>query len=250
MTHSIGDSERQADVFHQSRPELLSYATRLTARHEVAEELVQEAAVRLLADSSRLPDDPAQLRAWLFRVVSNLAIDYLRRHSTWREVVLIDVRARAEADEHFVKYSSSLRGSPEVAALAREHLAVCFSCTSRNLPPEQSAALILKEVHAFSIRETADMLDATPIQVKNWLQQARRTMHERYAATCALVNKQGVCHQCIELDGFFNGAARDPLAGTPHDVDARLAVMRERPGAPLTPWHRRMLQFIDDVLTD
>lgn len=240
-------TETRATSFERHRRELVGYATRLVLREAVAEELVQEAAVRLLGDE-RLADDDRQIRAWLFRVVSNLAIDHLRRHSTWREMVLVDTRARAEADPDYVSASLALRGSPEMAAIAREHLVICFACTLRNLPPRQAAALLLREVHGFSTAEAAEMLEATTTQVKNAVQQARRTMTERYGHTCALITKAGVCHQCVELDGFFNGQRRDPLAGTTRDVAARLAIVRETREAALGPWHRRMLRLVDEVL--
>ncbi|MBI4486164.1 MAG: hypothetical protein HY655_09155 [Acidobacteria bacterium] len=54
-----------------------------------------------------------------------------------------------------------------MTAIAPEHLAVCFACTLRNLPPLEAAALLLREVHGFSTAETAKVLDATPVQVKN-----------------------------------------------------------------------------------
>jgi len=240
-------SAERAAVYERHRRELIAYATRLVVRPAVAEELVQEAALRLLGED-RVPVDENQLRAWLFRVVSNLAIDHLRRHSTWREQMPVDLRARAEADPAFMAASGAMRGAPEMAAIAREHLAVCFGCTLRNLPPREAAALLLKEVHGFTTREAADALDASPVQVKNWLQSARRTLDERYGATCALVAKQGVCHQCVELDVYFNGARRDPLAGTARDLRARIAIVREQADATPGPWHRRLLALVDEVL--
>lgn len=247
-SHEPHESFRVAS-YERHRRELVSYATRMVLRTEVAQELVQDAAVRLLEDQ-KLPDDDAQIRAWLFRVVSNLAIDHRRRHSTWRELVLIDTRDRAEADPVYVRQSLALRGSPEMAAIAREHLAVCFACTLRNLPPPQAAALLLREVHGFSTAETAETLEATTIQVKNWVQRARRTMSERYAHTCALVTKTGACHQCVELDQFFNGERRDPLAGTKRTVADRLAILKNTREAALGPWHRRMLRLVAAVLNE
>jgi RNA polymerase sigma-70 factor (ECF subfamily) len=125
---------------------------------------------------------------------------------------------------------------------------VCFACTLRNLPPRQAAALLLREVNGFSVGETAEALEATGVKVKNWIQQARRTMEARYAHTCALVTKQGVCHQCVELDGFFNGQHRDPLEGTARDLSGRLDILKETRAAALGPWHRRMLRLVDEVL--
>jgi RNA polymerase sigma-70 factor (ECF subfamily) len=243
----LQETDTRADIYERHRRELVNYATRLVVRESVAEELTQEAALRLLQDQ-RLPNDEGHIRAWLFRVVSNLAIDHLRRHSTWRELVLIDARERAVADPEFVAESQQMRGSPELAAIAREHLAVCFACTLRNLPPQQAAALLFREVYGFSTEETAESLEATVVQVKNWIQQARRTVEERYAHSCALVTKQGVCHQCVELDGFFNGRSRDPLDGTARNLDARLAILRETREAALGPCHRRMLRLVDEVL--
>lgn len=244
---STAASQSRADSYERHRRELGNYATRLVLRHSVAEEIVQEAALRLLSEPE-LPDDDAQVRAWLFRVVSNLAIDYLRRHSTWREMALQDTRKKAEADPVFVAESVALRGNPEMAAIAREHLAVCLACALRNLPPQQAAALLLREVHGFSTAETASTLEVTPIQVKNWIQQARRVMTDRYAHTCALVTKQGVCYQCVELDDFFNGQQRDPLAGSARTAAARLSILRDTREAALGPWHRRMLMLVDDIL--
>ena len=240
-------ADTRADIYERHRRELVNYATRLVVREGVAEEIVQEAAVRLLQDR-RLPDDESQIRPWLFRVVSNLAIDYLRRHSTWKELVLVDARERAAVDRSFIVESEGMRGSPELSTIAREHLAVCFACTLRNLPPEQAAALLLREVYDFSTVETAEALEASPVKVKNWIQRARRTLEQRYAHTCALVTKQGVCYQCVELDGFFNGQSRDPLQSTARSLDARLAILRETRNAALGPWHKRMLRLVDDVL--
>ena len=240
--------DRRTAAYERHRRELRAYVMRLVVRPDVAEELVQDAAVRMLT-AGRVPDDPAELRAWLFAVATRLAIDYLRRHSTWRELVLVETQKRCSRDEAFVARSRSLRGSPEQEAIAREHLAVCLSCTLRNLPPFDSASLLLKEIYDFSTAEIAAMLDATPVQVKNWLQRARRTLHERYAETCALVTQRGVCHQCVELDRFFNGQERDPLAGTMRDVQARLRLVRERrDDGSLGPWHRAMLRILDDVV--
>ena len=64
----------------------------------------------------------------------------------------------------------------------------------------------------------------------------------------ALVTKQGVCHQCVELDGFFNARSRDPLDGTDRTLEARLGILRETREAALGPWHRRMLRLVDEVL--
>ena len=83
--------ERVAATFQTNRKALAGYLTRLVVREDIAEELVQQAAVRALEQES-LPADAAEMRAWFFHVATNLALDHLRRHSTWREGVLGETR--------------------------------------------------------------------------------------------------------------------------------------------------------------
>lgn len=234
-------------AFERLRPELTGYVTRLVTRADVAEDVVQQTAVRLL-EAATVPEEPVALRRWIFRVGTNLAIDHLRRHSTWRETFLEDARARAEGDPAFVAESLGLRGSPETTQIAREHLDVCLACTLRNAGPDGAAALLLREAYGFTVDEVAEVLGARPAQVKGWIQSARAALEARYATTCALVSRTGVCHQCVELDGFFGSKQGDPLDGTRRDVGARLAIVRERAREGLGPWHRRMLALADDVL--
>lgn len=241
-------ADRLAAAYQETRPDLVDYLTRLVTRPDVAEELAQEAALRLI----RLPgpglEDLVAVRPWLFRVGSNLALDHLRRHSTWREDALVGIRRRADRDQGFQAESRLMVGSPEMAYIAREHLSVCLSCTLRNLPPQHAAAVLLVEVFDHSISQAAFALDATTGQAKNWLQAGREQLRAIYASTCALVTKGGVCYQCVELAEFFNHRATDPLEGSARDIDARFAAARASRAAPMGRWHRMMLRLIDDLL--
>ncbi|APR88145.1 RNA polymerase sigma-70 factor, ECF subfamily protein [Minicystis rosea] len=241
--------ERVAEAFAAHRRALTTYLTRMVVREDLAEELVQEAAIRAL-EAEALPETPGELRAWLFRVATNLALDHLRRHSTWRETVLVDTKARAHVDVEFLATSTALRGSPETRSIAREHLAVCFACTLRSLEPHESAALLLKEVYDFTVEEVAKVMDASFGQAKAWIQSARARLTAKYAASCALVTQAGVCFQCVELDRFFGGNQGDPLAGTARDLDARLVVLRTKREASLGPWHRAMMRLVDEVVKE
>lgn len=241
--------EQVAAAFQSTRKSLEGYLTRLVVRAEIAEELVQQAAVRAL-EQERLPEEAAELRAWLFGVATNLALDHLRKHSTWREGVLDETRGRAGEDAGFVAESRLLAGSAEMKTIAKDHLAVCFACTLRNLRHEESAALLLKEVYDFTVDEVARVMGASFGQAKGWIQSARAQLKAKYDASCALVAQEGVCFQCVELDRFFQADQGDPLAGTDRDVAARLAIVRERREVPLGRWHRQMMRLVEDVLDD
>ena len=237
---------RVAAIYERHRRELVVYVSRLVRYNAVAEEIAQEAVMRLL-QQDHVGEDENTVRAWLYRVSTNIALDHLRRHSTNREFPLLEARQRAENDVGFVKASQDLRGSPETRAIAREHLAACFACTLRNLPAHHAAALLLKEVHGFSTPEVADIVGARFTQVKNWIQAARDELTTLYSTTCALVTKEGVCFQCVELDRFFNDDEKSPLQNSV-DLEARLAVLRELKQKPLGPWHAKLFEFVNGVI--
>jgi RNA polymerase sigma-70 factor (ECF subfamily) len=117
----------------------------------------------------------------------------------------------------------------------------------RNLPPQQAATLLLKEVHDFSLQETAGLLNAGVPQAKNWLQDARAYMRRRYAQTCALIGKQGVCYQCVELAEFFQAQDKQPLPANTDDIESRLAIAREFHSRPWGAWHQMILRLIDTL---
>ena len=238
------DADQFAERFEAVRAELTGYLTRLTLRPAVAEELAQETAVRGLQNLLKLPAADDELRAWLFRVATNLAVDHRRKKEPVPETVMLDLQRRAEASPGFYAEARPLRGSPVMAAIAREHLAACLACALGRFPPEQAAALLLVEMVGFTVAEAADMLEARPAQVKGWLTSTRAATAERYGRTCALVAKQGVCHQCVELDGFYGADRGDPLAGTARTVDDRLAVLRTQPPGR---WTAVLAGLLDEI---
>lgn len=221
------------------RPELLAYLQRLTGRLAIAEEVLQEALLRGHEHRAELPEPEGEVRAWLFAVATRLAIDAMRKHSNWRESALDDFRQACESDPEFVRLSLEMAGTPETENIAVEHLAACFTCVLRSFPEHKAAALLLREVYGFSMDEAASLLNASNAQVKNWLQETRRALNDRYERQCALINKNGVCHQCRELAGFFRQAAGD-LEGSARDLDARIGALRSLRDKEFGRWHTMM----------
>lgn len=232
--------------FSGARQELLSYLSRLVIRPHIADDLLQTVYLRCLEAKERLPSTSEGMRAWMFKVASNLAIDEVRRHASWRETMMGDLREVAVASDAFVARSKALAGTPETKAIAREHLVACMACTLRNLPERKAAAVLLKEVHGFDLADTAQILDASPTQVKNWLQEGRAVLNERYGQTCALVVKAGVCYQCVELDGFFGSNQGAPMPEG-SGLEARFAIASEQRQQPWGAWHGIMWDLIDEV---
>ncbi len=83
---AMEDKPSYRQVFDAEESPLLRFAHGLVGQRETAEDLVQEAFLRLHAHW----DEVANPRAWLFRAVRNLALNYRRDHR--RETPLADDR--------------------------------------------------------------------------------------------------------------------------------------------------------------
>ena len=54
------------------------------------------------------------------------------------------------------------------------------------------------------IHEISVIIDVSEAMVKYYLNTGRAKMMSIFDGRCALINKEGVCHQCSELNGMFN----------------------------------------------
>jgi RNA polymerase sigma-70 factor (ECF subfamily) len=235
------------ECFTILQPELLNYLVRLVTRRSIAEELCQETALRLLQNPDKIPTDDDGFRAWCFRIATNLGLDYLRKRGTLSESLLLDARKVAGNRPQFITESLTIRGTAEAKTIAREHLVICFSCTLGQLAPEQAAALLLKEIFDFRNEEIAEILVARFAQVKNWLQSARSIMLARYQTSCALINKQGLCYQCAQLDDFHGGQQGSPLPDMATAWEDRLTLVRQSRTTATGTWTKLLNGLLEEL---
>jgi RNA polymerase sigma-70 factor (ECF subfamily) len=190
--------------FEKIRGSLRSYLLRVSASVNDAEDLVQDTYLKAVdkLDSFR---GESSLKTWLFAIASNLAKDNLKARRRWVENVTDIARAAASSHQEFFQEAMQIRAtSPQGQFEAKEHIAFCFTCISKSLPLEQQLCIFLKEVYEFKVSEIVLILDTTEAMVKYYLHVGRSKMINIFDGRCALINKEGVCHQCSELNGVFN----------------------------------------------
>jgi RNA polymerase sigma-70 factor (ECF subfamily) len=150
------------------------------------------------------------LKTWVFSIASNLARDLLKSKKRWPETVTDICREEVLGNKKFIQKAMHIREtSPQGNFEIREHIAFCFTCVSRSLPLEGHLVLLLKEVYSFKVKEIAQILQFSEAMVKYHLHVSRNKMIEIFDGRCSLINKQGVCHQCTELNGIFNPKQKD-----------------------------------------
>jgi RNA polymerase sigma-70 factor (ECF subfamily) len=190
--------------FERIIAQLKSYLLRITASVIDAEDIVQDTYIKGLEKRETFRGE-SSLKTWLFTIASNLAKDNLRVQKRWTENVTDLSREAAKNDEQFFHETMNIRMTSSQGQFeAKEHIAFCFTCISKSLPLEQQLCVFLKEVYEFKITEIATILNTTEAMSKYYLHAARSKMINIFDGRCALINKEGVCHQCSELNGIFN----------------------------------------------
>lgn len=199
-----GDINAFQSLFGEFQNQLKSYLYRLLANRNDAEDLTHDTFIKAF-DKLHTFRGEASLKTWFFQIATNLSYNYLQRQKRWTEDV-------SEKAKNLVLENENLRNeiisvhetSPEARYDMKEHIDTCFTCISKNLPIENQIALMLKDVYDFSVAEICHILNKTEGVVKYLLQDGRNTMTAIFDRRCALVNKNGICHQCSELNGWFN----------------------------------------------
>jgi RNA polymerase sigma-70 factor (ECF subfamily) len=143
------------------RPELHRYCARLTGSVIDGEDVVQDTFVRAFVALDEL-DESTPMRAWLFRIAHNRALDVLRSRAI-RPAEPIE-KAQEVADPEIP--------DPAEVMMRREAVETAVFRFAE-LPTMQRSVVILKDVLDQSLEEIAAMLDLTVNAVKAHLARGR-----------------------------------------------------------------------------
>jgi RNA polymerase sigma-70 factor (ECF subfamily) len=151
----IADRVRFRRLYEHTCLHLLRYVTRTIGNVAIAEDIVQETYVRSLA-ARTLPVNEDEARAYLFRVASNLMVDYWRQRKR--------IRNRQHEPEDHVAIADPARG-------------IDVSRIFHHLKPQERQLVWLAHVEGEDHISIARILSLKPASVKVLLHRAR----SRYA---------------------------------------------------------------------
>ena len=165
------------------RRELHVHCYRMLASFDDAEDAVQETYLRAWRGRESFEGGP-MLRAWLYRIATNVCLDMLRRSrrqpatmSSFAEVPWLQ-----PYPDRLLDQAAPGGDQPDAVAVERETIELLFLAALQVLPSRQRAALIARDVLGWTAGQTAAALDTSVAAANSAVQRARARMQEHLPA--------------------------------------------------------------------
>ena len=189
------NAERRTELLAlagELRPELHRYCSRLMGSVIEGEDVVQDTLAKALVALDGLAETPP-LRAWLFRIAHNRALDVLRSKA---------IRA-AEPIEAAHNVVDQANPDP-VGELMRQEAVSTAVSRFAELPILQRSVIILKDILDEPLAEIALLLDLTVDSVKAHLARGRARLREINAKSSQLPEAKSPSAAVARYAALFN----------------------------------------------
>src|SRR6476646_8490022 len=178
-----GDENAYAALVDPHRRELRAHCYRMLGSVHDADDAVQDALLRAWRGLPRF-EGRSSTRSWLYKITTNACLNAIARQPKGR-VLPIDFGPAADPHagtgaplvesvwvEPYPDPDLPLADSfaaPDARYARRESIELAFVAALQHLPPNQRAALIMREVLGFSAQESADTLDTSVASINSAL---------------------------------------------------------------------------------
>jgi len=163
MQAAAGDLDAFEEVVRRHQQDALNVAYRFLADQTLAEDVVQDAFLKVLA-SARRYRPTARFRTYLYTIVWHLCVDVHRRKRS-QPIESLPVRQDPAPGP------AQAAQDAERAALVRQAV--------QELSPRQRMALVLKHFENLSYAEIGHALECSPTAVDALLVRAKRRLKQR-----------------------------------------------------------------------
>jgi RNA polymerase sigma-70 factor (ECF subfamily) len=242
-----GDRDAFGRVVEPFRRELHAHCYRMLGSYADAEDALQEALLRAWRGLPRF-EGRSSLRSWLYRIATNACLRAIERSP--KRVLPIDYAPAADPHDDLAEAVNEpvwlepypdgdlgLEGlvGPDARYEQREAVELAFIAALQHLPARQRAVLVLRDVLGFSARETAEVLETTPISVDSALQRAHKAVDERLPS-----QSQQQTLRLLGDEELSRLVERYLTAWEQNDVDAMVSMLAEDARIvmpPLPSWY-------------
>ena len=168
--------ERDAQAFERLVRQFQSFAfalaMRLLADEDEAKDVVQECFVRVWTNINRF-DQKRKFTTWLYRIVTNLAVDRLRAMRRSRRIFFARDEHVEPGDAQSTEDIAEIESNRELAAMIND--------LTRELPVKQRLVFTLRDLQDLSVEEVAEVATMSVGSVKTNLHYARKRIRRLLA---------------------------------------------------------------------
>ena len=175
-----GDTEAFRQLVERHQRRAFAIAIGLVRDENDAREIVQEAFLRVYRSLDRFKGG-SSFFTWLYRIVTNLAIDLMRKPAR-REAELFDNPQIAD-DAQLFPFVSRIDGADPMDVVRRREIAKRIQQALDALPPYHRAVIIMREVEGMSYQQMAEAMNVSKGTIMSRLFHARQKLQKALAET-------------------------------------------------------------------
>jgi RNA polymerase sigma factor (sigma-70 family) len=190
---TVSAIEWQTEEFEKHRPHLRAVAYRMLGSLSDADDVVQEAWLRLSRSDA---ESVKNMRGWLTTVVARLSLDELRARRSRGEQPLA-----GRLPDVLVDRVDGI--DPEHEALLADSVGLALLVVLETLSPPERLAFVLHDIFAVPFEEIAPIVDRSPEAARKLASRARRRVRPERTAPDVDLEAQR------EIVDAFIAAARD-----------------------------------------
>jgi RNA polymerase sigma-70 factor, ECF subfamily len=173
--HLRGDPRAFGEIVARYQVRLLNFVYRMIGDRERAEDLVQEAFLRVYRHLDRF-DQTRKFSTWIYTIASNLAKNELRNRSRSPLVTLEQSRSRDEITPRTVDFEDPDSRPDDLCE--RRDLKALVDQTVALLSSHHREVFVLRELEGKSYEEIAEIMHCNLGTVKSRLNRARQSFAE------------------------------------------------------------------------
>jgi len=169
-------------LIRQYEQQVLRLALHLTGSEQDAEDIYQEAFLKAFRYIGNFRFE-CSFYTWIYRIVTNLCLDQLRRKKTRREDHAIILDHSGEEIDRMASVSDNRSFSNPARELDRKELGEKIQFALSKLTPRERTVFELKHYQGLRLRTIGEMLNTTEETAKNTLFRATKKLRAQLAET-------------------------------------------------------------------
>ena len=186
-----GDGEAFTQLFHQLHRPVLNYIYRTVGDRQAAEDITQDAFIRAHERVGQL-GPPWDFKSWVFRIASNLAIDYLRQGKRFVDV-----------EEPLDMGGPPTTQRPAERQVQRGEAREAVEATLVLMPTKYRQALVLREINGLTYGEVASALECNYDNARQLVHRARLNFRELHGIRLMAMSGAVKCRELEDLLSAF-----------------------------------------------